>query len=116
MGGSGDRIENGGRMSYGWTSCPAFLKSIRWARTSITRVQSLTPRFCEEDLAALMTDSQDWWPADSVTGPLFIRMAWLAPAAPPPVTASGGGRASGAFAPLNNWPDNVSLDKRVPLL
>ena len=80
--------------------------------------KSLDVDALKQDLVALMTDSQEWWPADyGHYGGLFIRMTWHA-AGTYRIADGRGGGGSGAqrFAPLNSWPDNVSLDKARRLL
>ena len=83
-----------------------------------TEFKSLDYEGLKKDLAFIMTDSQEWWPADFGNyGPLFIRLAWHAAGTYRTYDGrGGGGRGQQRFAPLNSWPDNANLDRARRLL
>lgn len=121
-------IGGGGTRNYDWWPNELKLNILR-QHTAVTSpmskdfdyaaaFKSLDYNALKKDLHALMTDSQEWWPADfGHYGSLFIRMAWHS-AGTYRVSdgRGGGGQGQQRFAPLNSWPDNVSLDKARRLL
>ena len=128
MGGANPIIAGGGTSNRDWWPNQLNL-GILHQHSSLSNPMGTDYNYAEEfkkldleavkkDLYALMTDSQDWWPADwGHYGPLFIRMAWHS-AGTYRVGDGRGGAGSGTqrFAPLNSWPDNVNLDKARRLL
>lgn len=121
-------VGGGGTRNYDWWPNELKLNILR-QHTAVTNpmskefdyaaaFKSLDYNALKKDLHALMTDSQEWWPADfGHYGGLFIRMAWHSAGTYRVFDGrGGGGEGQQRFAPLNSWPDNVSLDKARRLL